>query len=165
MDGKLTTEILSILEDNARTTPGEIAMMLGLEEKAVASEIARLEDEKVIVKYTAIINREKLEGDDFADALIEVNITPQREYGYDDLARRIYLFDEVRAVYLMAGSYDLAVRIQARSMKDISKFVFEKLAVLDGVTSTVTLFIMRKYKERGVILVDGEEDERLVVSP
>ncbi len=165
MEKDLRSGILDILEDNAKTSADEIAMMLGSGAAAVEREIAAMEEEKIIVKYTAITNRDKLDKDAFADALIEVKITPQRDYGYDDLAKRIYRFDEVKAVYLMAGSYDLAVRIESSNMKDISKFVFEKLAVLDGVTSTVTLFIMRKYKESGVVLVDEEGDERLVISP
>ncbi len=163
MNKELSKEILNILEENAKTTPQEIAMMLGADEAQVQSEIARLEEENVLVKYCALVNREGWD-DDCAEALIEVKVTPQRDYGYDDMARRIYRFSEVQAVYLMAGPYDLAVRIKSSSMKDISKFVFEKLAVIDGVTSTVTLFIMRKYKEQGVILVEQECDDRLVVT-
>ena len=165
MERNLSAQIMDILEDNAKTTAEDMAMMLDADAADIQAEIERLERDKVIVKYTALIDRQKLEDMGAAEALIEVKITPQREYGYDDLARRIYKFDEVRAVYLMAGAYDLAVRIQSRNMREISKFVFEKLAVLDGVTSTVTLFIMRKYKEAGVVLVEEETDERLVITP
>lgn len=161
----LRMEILDILENDAHTGAEDIALMLSAPVENVKREIAAMEAEKVIVKYTALVDRQRLPGDDVAEALIEVKITPQRDYGYDDLAKRIYKYDEVRAVYLMAGAYDLAVRIQAKSMKEISKFVFEKLAVIDGVTSTVTLFIMRKYKEMGEVLVGGEVDDRLVVTP
>ncbi len=165
MEKKLELEILDILEDNAKTTPEEIAMMLNVDAQAVEKIICELEEAKAIVKYSALVNREVVSEEEDAEALIEVEVTPQRDYGYDDLAKRIYRFDEVRAVYLMAGTYDLCVRIKSRSMKEISKFVFEKLAVIDGVTRTVTVFIMRKYKEQGVILVGEETDERLVVSP
>lgn len=165
MKRDLRLEIIDILEDNAKTTAAEMAMMLDTDEKTIQAEIDRLEQERVIVKYTALIDRQSINEDDVVEALIEVKITPQRDYGYDDMAKRIYRYDEVRAVYLMAGSYDLAVRVQARNMKDISKFVWEKLAVIDGVTSTVTLFIMRKYKEAGVVLVNDEGDDRLVVTP
>ncbi len=165
MEKDLRSEILNILEDNARTNANEMAMMLGASAGDIQAEIDQLEAEKVIVKYTALIDRQKIAEDDVAEALIEVKITPQRDYGYDDMARRIYKYDEVRAVYLMAGAYDLAVRVQCRSMREISKFVFEKLAVIDGVTSTVTLFIMRKYKESGVVMVEDEIDDRLVISP
>ncbi|MDL2236534.1 Lrp/AsnC family transcriptional regulator [Christensenellaceae bacterium OttesenSCG-928-K19] len=165
MKHEQTLEILDILENNAKTTAQEIASMLDLRVEDVQAEIERLEKEKVIVKYTALINRQDVAEAEFSEAMIEVKITPQRDYGYDDLARRIYKYDEVRSVYLMAGAYDLCVRVQSRSMKEISKFVFEKLAVIDGVTSTVTLFIMRKYKQAGVVLVEEERDERLVITP
>lgn len=161
----LKLEILDILEDNAKTTPAEMALMLSVDEETIEKTVKELEEEKAIIKYSALVNREVIDEDGDAEALIEVQITPQRDYGYDDLAKRIYRFEEVRAVYLMAGTYDLCVRIKSRSMKDISKFVFEKLAVIDGVTNTVTVFIMRKYKEQGVVLVGEETDERLVVSP
>lgn len=165
MDKEKRLEIIEILEENSKNTAKDISVMLDISEEEAALEIEELERERVIVKYAALIDHQKLDDGDFAEALIEVKITPQLDYGYDDLARRIYQFDEVKAVYLMAGAYDLCVRAQARSMRDISKFVFEKLAVIDGVTSTVTLFIMRKYKENGVILVDYGSDERLAVSP
>lgn len=165
MDKDKRLEIIEILEENSKNTAKEIAVMLDITEEEAAREIEELEREKIIVKYAALIDRQKLDDRDFAEAVIEVKITPQLDYGYDDLARRIYQFEEVKAVYLMAGSYDLSVRVQSRSMREISKFVFEKLAVIDGVTSTVTLFIMRKYKENGVILVDYGTDDRLVVTP
>ena len=158
-------EILDLLEENAKMGAKEIAMMLGVGESEVSSAIAELEEKKAIVKYVAVTNREVLEENNKVEALIEVKVTPQRDYGYDDLAKRIYKFEEVKSVSLMAGSYDLAVRIESHDIKSISKFVFEKLAVIDGVTSTVTVFIMRKYKENGVILVNDEKDDRLVVTP
>ena len=158
-------EILDLLEENAKRDAKEIAMMLNVSESEVVSAIAELEQQKAIVKYVAVTNREVLELNNKVEALIEVKVTPQREYGYDDLAKRIYKFEEVKSVSLMAGSYDLAVRIESHDIKSISKFVFEKLAVIDGVTSTVTVFIMRKYKENGVILVNDEKDDRLVVTP
>lgn len=165
MKKDIKLEVLDLLEENAKRDEKEIAMMLGVTEEAVRSAIAELEESKAILKYVAVVNRDVLEENNKVEALIEVKVTPQRDFGYDDLARRIYKFEEVRSVSLMAGSYDLAVRIVSNDMKSISKFVFEKLAVIDGVTSTVTLFIMRKYKENGVILVDDEQDDRLVVTP
>lgn len=158
-------EILDLLEENSKRDAKEIAMMLNVSESEVVSAIAELEQQKAIVKYVAVTNREVLEENNKVEALIEVKVTPQRDYGYDDLAKRIYKFEEVKSVSLMAGSYDLAVRIESHDIKSISKFVFEKLAVIDGVTSTVTVFIMRKYKENGVILVNDEKDDRLVVTP
>jgi Transcriptional regulators len=158
-------EILDLLEENAKRDAKEIALMLGITEDEVTKAIAELEEQKAIVKYVAVVNREAIDENNHVEALIEVKVTPQRDYGYDDLAKRIYKFEEVKSVTLMAGSYDLAVRIHSHDIKSISKFVFEKLAVIDGVTSTVTVFIMRKYKENGVILVNDETDERLVVTP
>jgi DNA-binding Lrp family transcriptional regulator len=149
MSDALKNEILEMLENNAKTSVEDMAAMSGASAKEVEKAIAKLESENVIVKYTAIINREKTKTEE-AEALIEVKVVPKRGLGYDDLAERIYKFAEVKSVYLMSGTYDLAVIIRAASMKQISQFVFEKLAVLDGVASTVTHFIMRKYKELGV---------------
>ncbi len=157
-------EILDILRDDAKVSAKEIASMIGETEAAVAAEIKKLEDEKIILKYKTLINDEKMD-DEYAEGLIEVKVEPQREMGYDRIAERIYRFDEVKAVYLMSGTYDLSVHVAASTMKQISEFVFEKLAVMDGVRSTATYFIMRKYKEHGVVFVDEDKDERLVISP
>lgn len=165
MDNQKKLEILDILENNALTSAAEIGVMIDESEEDVRRAIAGMEEDGAILKYSAVVNRDVIDADQNAEALIEVSITPQREYGYDDMAKRIYRFEEVEAVYLTAGGYDLCVRIKNRSMKEISKFVFEKLAVIDGITRTVTVFIMRKYKEQGVILADTEKDDRLVVSP
>lgn len=164
MSDSLSNEILEMLENDAKTSVEDMAAMAGASEKDVKRAVEKLENEKVIVKYTAIINREKTNTEE-AEALIEVKVVPKRGLGYDDLAERIYNFPEVKSVYLMSGTYDLAVIIRAQNMKQISQFVFEKLAVLDGVASTVTHFIMRKYKELGVIMTEKEEKERLVISP
>ena len=165
MEQQLSREILDILEEDGRASADEMALMLGVEPEVVQREVQRLEDERAIVKYTAVVDRQKLGQEEYVDAVIEVKITPQRDFGYDDLARRIYRFEEVYSVYLMAGRYDLSVRVRARSMQEISKFVWEKLAVIDGVTSTETTFLMRKYKESGVVLAEEARDDRLVVSP
>jgi DNA-binding Lrp family transcriptional regulator len=160
----IRTEILDILQDDAKVSAKEIASMLGEKEEAIAAEIKKLEEEKVILKYKTLINREKAEYD-HSEGIIEVKVEPQRERGYDEIAKRIYRFDEVKAVYLMSGTYDLSVHVEASTMKQISEFVFEKLAVMDGIRSTATYFIMRKYKEHGVVFVEDEKDERLVISP
>jgi DNA-binding Lrp family transcriptional regulator len=164
MSDSLKNEILDMLENDAKTTVEDMAAMAGATAADVEKAVEKLESDKVIVKYTAIINREKTKTEE-AEALIEVKVVPKRGLGYDDLAERIYKFAEVKSVYLMSGTYDLAVIIRAGNMKQISQFVFEKLAVLDGVASTVTHFIMRKYKELGVIMTEKEEKERLVISP
>ncbi len=164
MVNNLEMQLLDILEENAKTTVEEMAVITGVSKEEITKTIADLEKRRIIVKYSAVINRDAVESE-FVEALIEVKVIPQREYGYDDLAKRIYKFDEVSDVYLMAGSYDLMVRLRSKSMKAISQFVFEKLAVIDGVTSTVTVFIMRKYKEHSRVLLFDEIDDRLVITP
>ena len=164
MSNSFYGEILDMLEKDAKMSVSDMAAMTGASEQEVEAAIAELEADGVIVKYAAIINRDKVTSEE-AEALIEVNVVPKRGLGYDDLAKRIYKFPEVKSVYLMSGTYDLSVGVRAENMKQISKFVFEKLAILDGVNSTVTHFIMRKYKEQGVILAEDGKEERLVVSP
>lgn len=163
MKNGLCAEIINLLENDAKISVEDMAALTGASAEQIKEAIAAMEKEKVIVKYMAVINREKLEEDE-AEALIEVKVVPKRGLGYDDLAERIYGFAEVKSVYLMSGAYDLAVVVRAASMKQISQFVFEKLAVLEGVSSTVTHFIMRKYKEQGVIFTSREQEERLVIS-
>lgn len=164
MNKALNEEILAMLENDARMSAKDMAAMTGAAEEEIAGAVAKLEEDKTIVKYTAIVNSNKTSSDD-AEALIEVKVVPKRGLGYDDLAERIAKFHEVKSVYLMSGTYDLSVVVKAATMKQISQFVFEKLAVLEGVSSTVTHFIMRKYKEQGVALNGYEPEERLVISP
>ena len=160
---KLELDLLALLEEDSTLTDEEMAMMLNSDAKSVREAIENLEKDKSIVKYIAVVNRENLD-DDKVEALIELKVTPQRDIGYDDIAKRIYRYSEIKGVYLMAGAYDLAVRMESDSIKNISKFVFEKLAVIDGVTSTQTVFIMRKYKEFGVELINNEQDGRDAIS-
>ncbi len=164
MNNREIYEALDILAQDGKATANDIALMLGLSERYVEEMITKLENERIIVKYSAIINTDKLEKD-LTESLIEVKVDPQRERGYDEIAGKIMRFPEVKSVYLMSGTYDLAVLLTASTVKQISKFVFEKLAVIEGVRSTSTHFIMRKYKESGVVLCDEESDNRLVVSP
>lgn len=156
--------ILEILEEDARLTPAQIAAMLGSNPEEVAATIRRLEEEKVIVKYQTLVNWEKA-GNDGVAALIEVKVTPQRDVGFDQVAARIYRFPEVRSVFLVSGSYDLSVVVEGKDLKDVARFVAEKLATLEHVQSTVTHFILKKYKQDGVILEDQEADRRQVVTP
>lgn len=160
----LTKQILELLEDNARLTAREIAVMLDVDEAGVQSVIKDLEDKKVILKYLTLVNYEKL-GEEKVSALIEVRITPQRDVGFDGVAERIYRFPQVRSMRLMSGTYDLAVFVEGRSMKEISHFVATKLSTVEGVISTTTHFVLKAYKQDGVILEDGEEDRRLMISP
>ena len=164
LNNKEVSQIIDILQADAKTQPCDIAKMLVMDESYVAGIIEKLENEKVIIKYCAIVNTERMDTD-MTEALIEVKVDPQRDRGYDEIAARIYKFPEVKSVYLMSGTYDLAVTLNNATVRQISKFVFEKLAVIDGVRSTATHFIMRKYKESGVILTEDETDDRLVVMP
>lgn len=157
-------ELLELLEENDRRTPAEIGVMLGISEAEVKAEIARLEAEKIILKYRAMINWEKVDTEKVI-ALIEVKVIPQREVGFDQIAERIYRFSEVKSVFLMSGAYDLAVMIEGATMKEVALFVAEKLATIENVQSTATHFVLKKFKMDGVILADTEEVRRLAVSP
>ena len=157
-------EILDILRDDATTNEQTIAAMLGIGEDEVAAAIAELKEQGIIMKYSAILNSEAMGEEAPAEAMIEIKVEPKLDFGYEDIARRIYRFSEVKALYLMSGRYDFSIRVEAGTMKEISKFVLEKLAVLEGVRSTETLFIMRKYKENGVIFEKEAMPGRLVVA-
>lgn len=157
-------EILELLESNAKLTVEEIAIMLNVDPETVRKAIKSMESNKTILKYMTLINWEKA-GEDKVEAMIEVRITPQRDTGYDTVAERIYRFPEVRSVRLMSGTYDLAVFVEGKTMKEVANFVSTKLATIDGVISTNSYFVLKTYKQDGVILEDKEEDRRLVISP
>ena len=157
-------ELLEILEGNARIPVNELAAMLQKSEYEIEKEIARLEREKIILSYNALVNWERY-GDDVVTAVIEINLTPQREVGFDAIAERIYRFDEVRTVYLMSGNFDLLVIIEGKSLKDVANFVATRLSTIEGVTQTRSHFMLKAYKKDGVIVDDEEQDRRLVVTP
>ena len=161
---KEARDILEILESDARVGAEEIAVMLGKNPEEVQQAIRELEKKKVILKYMALVNWEKA-GDEKVLAMIEVRVAPQREVGYDAVAERICRFPEVRSVRLVSGAYDLAVFIEGRNMREISHFVATKLATIEGVLSTATHFVLKTYKQDGVMFEDGEKDRRLAVSP
>jgi DNA-binding Lrp family transcriptional regulator len=158
-------ELLRLLEGDGRLSPDTIATMMGVTVEEVSKAIAKLEADKVILKYPALINWDSVEGNGNVKAMIEVKVTPQREVGFDDIASRIYKFPEVQSVYLMSGSYDLSIVIEGASIKDVALFVSQKLSTLDNVISTATHFILKKYKHDGVIFNEGEEDKRMLVAP
>ena len=157
-------ELLEILEHNARLSVGELAAMLQKPENEIQNNISRLEKDKVILSYGALINWERF-GDNIVTAIIEINLTPQREVGFDSVAERIFKFDEVRTVYLMSGSFDLLVIIEGKSLKDIADFVATRLSTIEGVTQTRSHFLLKAYKKDGVVIDNTEEDRRLVISP
>ncbi|HHZ20967.1 MAG TPA: Lrp/AsnC family transcriptional regulator [Firmicutes bacterium] len=156
--------ILELLEEDDRIQPEEIALRLDLSVDEVKQIIDRMEQEKIILRYKALINWEKA-GSNGVSALIEVKVLPQRDVGFDTVAERIYRFPEVKAVYLMSGAYDLVVMVEGPSMREVASFVSQKLATLDHVQSTATHFVLKKYKQDGVIFEENETVERLVVSP
>lgn len=158
-------EILEILEKDARSTPEEISDATGKSVSAVRSAIKKYEKDGVILKYKTVINKYlvKSQGEEVR-ALIEVNIVPQKNVGFDQLAERIYRFPEVASCYLISGSYDLLVVVEGKSMHTVANFVAEKLAPMEGVRGTVTHFLLRKYKEDGDILKPKEKDKRLAIS-
>jgi len=157
-------ELLELLEKDPTLTVEQLAVMLGKPQAEIAAEIKRLETEKIIVKFQAVVNWEKA-GVDRVTAIIDVKITPQREVGFDAIAERIYRFPEVRSLYLMSGAFDLMVMVEGKNLKEVSRFVSTKLSTIEGVVSTTTHFMLKMYKESGVILDDKEDDRRLVVSP
>ncbi len=158
-------EILEILEKDARTTPEEIAKMLKKGVSIVKKAIKKYEKEGVIVKYKTVVNREILKDDaKNVRALIEVRVSPQRGYGFDHIAERIYRFPEVKSCYLLSGSYDLLLVVEGRDIQEVSSFVSERLATIDNVNSTVTHFILKRYKADGDILRRIEKNNRIAIS-
>lgn len=160
----LKLKILELLKEDARRSADLIATMLGTAEAEVARAISEMEADKVIVKYATVINWSKVD-DEKVTALIEVQITPERGHGFDAIAERIYLYPEVKSVYLMSGAYDLLVEIEGSSLKQVASFVSNKLSPIDRVLSTKTNFILKKYKQDGIIFEDQEDDHRMLVSP
>ena len=142
----------------------ELAVLLGVDETLVANEIADMEKEKIICGYHTLIDWDKT-GEEKVTALIEVRVTPQRNQGFDRIAERIYNYPEVFAVYLISGGYDLLVTLDGKSLKEVSRFVSEKLSPIDSVISTATYFILKKYKDHGTIMVPKKESERMLMTP
>ena len=157
-------KVLQLVWEDSRIRPADAAVMLGMTEEAVRTAIEKLESEKVIVGYSALINWDKTPVEK-VKAVIEVKVTPQRDMGFDAIAARIYRFDEVKAVYLMSGAYDLMLEVQADNLRTLASFVSQKLATIDNVQSTATHFVLKKYKVDGVILEEDHADGRLAVSP
>ena len=152
-------ELLALLKQNARLSNAELAAMLGRTEQEVAAEIADLEYAGVIRGYSVILD-EELADRDTVSAYIELKVTPQPDCGFDELARIISGFDEVESVTLMSGGYDLGITISGTGLRDIASFVAQRLATLDGVLSTRTHFVLKRYKEKGILIQEEPGDER-----
>lgn len=157
-------ELLKLLREDATLTPADIAARLGRDAAEVAEQIKAHETNGVILGRRTVINEEKL-GVDSVRAVIEVKITPEREGGFDRLAARIARFDEVHSCYLMSGGYDLLVVVEGADLRGVSTFVAEKLATQNGVISTVTHFMLKPYKEQGILIGGEYSDEKLAVAP
>lgn len=155
-----TKEVLKILEGDARTTPDKIATMTGIPQAEVKEIIKREERNKTIVKYKTIIDWSEL-GEEQVWALIEIRTTPQKDVGFDSVAERICRFPQVRSVYLVSGTYELAILVAGKSNQEVSHFVSKKLAALDSVQGTVTHFLLKRYKDDGEILRTKEGNKRL----
>ena len=160
----LRLEILRDIEKNSRVDLGELAVRLGVEEVDVANEMAEMEKERIICGYHTLIDWVRA-GVEMVTALIEVRVTPQRDRGFDRIAERIYNYPEVYAVYLISGSYDLLVTLEGKTLKEVSRFVSERLSPIDEVLSTATHFILKKYKDHGTIMVPKKGSERMLVTP
>ncbi|HKS36446.1 MAG TPA: Lrp/AsnC family transcriptional regulator [Verrucomicrobiae bacterium] len=156
--------LLKLLRDNASLSPVQLSKMLNLSEAEVASRIKSYEEERVILGYHTVLNEEKL-GLDIVRAVIEVKITPERGGGFDRLAERIAKYAEVHSCYLMSGAYDLLVIVEGRSLREVATFVSEKLATVQGVLSTATHFMLKPYKDQGVLMTHERNEERLAVTP
>ena len=158
-------ELLCLLEQDARQSHERLATMLDITVKEVGQAVSYLEQEQIILRYPALINWDKIQGDDQVTAMIEVKVTPQRDRGFEEIAERIYRFSEVKSVYLMSGAYDLSVSVEGKSMREVASFVSQKLSTLDHVISTATHFVLKTYKHDGVIYDKPDDDRRMVVSP
>ena len=150
-------KLLKILKDNARLTNKELSIILDREEKLVDRQIKELEKNGVIKGYKALINEQKVNAG--VSALIELKVTPKKEFGFQDIADRVMSLPEVESVYLMAGDYDLAVFVRAETMQDVAMFVAKRLSPLESVISTATHFVLHKYKQDGVILDETKDED------
>ena len=160
----LQMQLLEIMQEDCRISLEKMAVMTGVSIGAVASAIEDMESRRVILRYAPIINWDKTDRER-VEAMIEVRVTPQRDMGFDAVAKRIYKFEEVKTVYLMSGAYDLLLLVEARTLKELAFFVSEKLSTIETVTGTATHFVLKRYKADGIMFDSEPIDRRLAVSP
>lgn len=160
---ELKREVLNIIEKNSRIDLKELAIMLGSNEVEVANAIADMEKDHIICGYHTMINWENT-SDEKVTAMIEVTVTPQRGEGFDKIAERIYNFSEVQSVYLMSGGFDFMVILEEKTMKSVSQFISDKLSPIEQIRGTATHFVLKKYKEHGIVLNEEKGDERMLVT-
>ena len=159
----LKLKLLNLLQEDCRIPLEKLSVMLGISMEETAAAIEEMEEDGTILRYRPVINWDKINVNR-VEAMIEVRVTPQRDMGFDAVASRIYRFDEVKSVYLMSGGYDLLVLVEAATLKELAAFVSEKLSVLDTVTGTATSFVLKRYKQDGVIFVGETTDKRMAVT-
>ena len=157
-------ELLHLLKQKARLCKEELGAMLGITPAEVAAQIKKLEEDGIIKGYSVVLNDE-LANKDTVTAFIELKVTPKRDCGFEDLAKTVMMYDEVESVSLMSGAYDLAVTVTGSSLKVIALFVAQRLSTIDGVLSTATHFVLKRYKEKGIFIEQEPIDERGMVSP
>ena len=157
-------KILSIIEKNSRISLEDLAALLGEDLEAVTAAVMEMENDKIICGYHTIINWDKVDMQK-VNALIEVRVTPQRNLGFDKIARRIYNYPEVTSVYLMSGGFDFAIFIEGKTLQEVAEFVSSKLSVMDSVLSTATHFVLKKYKDHGTIMTPEQKEERQLITP
>lgn len=160
-------ELLNLLESNARLSVSDLSDILLEEKEQISQRMDSLEKRKIICGYHTVINWDKAYRDQKVMAIIEVGVTPQRDYGYDRIARTIARYPEVDTMYLLSGKSEFMCMVYGKSMYEIASFVADKIACIESVKSTVTLFVLKKYKQSGIILDDDRKEtgERLVVTP
>lgn len=156
--------LLHLLKQNARMSCEQLAVMLDSTAEEVQKQITEYEQKGIIKGYSVILN-EELANKDKVTAFIELKVTPKRDYGFDDLAKTVMMYDEVESISLISGDYDLAVTVSGDSLKTIALFVSQRLSTIDGVLSTATHFVLKRYKEKGIFIEEDNIDERSMVSP
>ena len=160
----MRNEILRMLENNSRIDLHDLAIMLGTDDSVVLEEIEKMEKEGVICGYPTLINWDKTDTEKVT-ALIEVSVVPQRGQGFEKLAERICNYPEVKYIYLMSGAFDFVVFLEGKTLKEVSMFVSTKLSTLEAVSGTATHFVLKKYKDHGMILMEKDESNRMKVTP
>ena len=160
----MRNEILRMLEKNSKIDLHDLAIMMGTDEALILQEIEKMEQEGVICGYPTLINWDKTDMEKVT-AFIEVRVTPQRGKGFEKLAERITNYPEVKALYLMSGGYDFALFLEGKTLKEVSMFVATKLSTLEAVAGTATHFVLKKYKDPGMILIEKQEHSRMKVTP
>lgn len=160
----MRNEILRMLENNSRIVLHDLAIMLGTDDSVVLQEIEKMENEGVICGYPTLINWDKTDTEKVT-ALIEVSVVPQRGQGFEKLAERICNYPEVKSIYLMSGAFDFVVFLEGKTLKEVSMFVSTKLSTLEAVSGTATHFVLKKYKDHGMILMEKDESNRMKVTP